>query len=227
MTSRYTSRDYLFRHNEVNVNRFRYWVPTLFVVAIFGTAPCMAKDWVIHAGTLLDGSSATPHEQVSILVHDDKITTVVSGFVSPAGAEIIDLSGATVMPGFIDCHVHVSAMLPGRGNATEYRLTHDDIGRAFDAAVFARQMLQQGFTSARDVGGGDETVALRNAIDDGSPRALGFGSHWSHWDPPQDTAIPRAAWMQACRTPVGTTVSSIPPSRHALESVSTSSEALI
>jgi len=167
MTSRYTSRDYLFRHNEVNVNRFRYWVPTLFVVAIFGTAPCMAKDWVIHAGTLLDGSSATPHEQVSILVHDDKITTVVSGFVSPAGAEIIDLSGATVMPGFIDCHVHVSAMLPGRGNATEYRLTHDDIGRAFDAAVFARQMLQQGFTSARDVGGGDETVALRNAIDDG------------------------------------------------------------
>ena len=43
-------------------------------------------------------------------------------------------------------------------------MTHNDIDRGFDAAVFARQLLQQGFTSARDVGDGDESVALRNAI---------------------------------------------------------------
>ena len=132
-----------------------------------GASSSIANDLVIHAGALLDGVADTPQRQVSILVHDDKIIGVQRGFVSPAGAEVIDLSDATVMPGFIDCHVHISAKLPGRTNATEYRLTHSDIDRALDAAVFVREMLQQGFTSARDVGGGDETVSVRNAIDAG------------------------------------------------------------
>jgi imidazolonepropionase-like amidohydrolase len=131
------------------------------------SSSAIAKDFVIHAGTLLDGISETPQRQVSILVHDDKIVALQSGFTSPGGAEVIDLSDATVMPGFIDCHVHISQRLPGRTNATEYWLTHTDIDRAFDAAVFVRQMLQQGFTSARDLGGGDETVAVRSAINDG------------------------------------------------------------
>jgi imidazolonepropionase-like amidohydrolase len=101
-------------------------------------------------------------------VHDDKIQSVEQGFVTPAGAEIIDMTNATVMPGFIDCHVHISALLPSRTNSIEYWLTHTDIDRALDAARFVRQMLQQGFTSARDVGGGDETVSVRNAIDAGT-----------------------------------------------------------
>jgi imidazolonepropionase-like amidohydrolase len=126
-----------------------------------------AKDVVIHAGHLLDGLSESPREKVSILIHDDRITTVEAGFVTPAGAEVIDLSSQTVMPGFIDCHIHIAAKLPSRMNATEDWLTHSDIDRAFDAAVFMRAMLQQGFTSGRDVGGGDDTVAVRNAINDG------------------------------------------------------------
>jgi imidazolonepropionase-like amidohydrolase len=126
-----------------------------------------AKDIVIHAGTLFDGITETPRRQVSIVVHDDKIQSVEQGFVTPAGADIIDMTNATVMPGFIDCHVHVSALLPSRTNSIEYWLTHTDIDRALDAARFVRQMLQQGFTSARDVGGGDETVSVRNAIDAG------------------------------------------------------------
>ncbi len=129
--------------------------------------PATARDVVVHAGSLIDGASATVAHQVSILIHDDRIVSVQPGFQSPAGAEVIDLSGATVMPGFIDVHVHISAKLPSRTNATEDWLTHSDLDRALDAAVFVRQMLQQGFTSARDVGGGDETVAVRNAIDDG------------------------------------------------------------
>jgi imidazolonepropionase-like amidohydrolase len=139
----------------------------LSLLALLSGAPGHAKDWVIHAGTLIDAVSDAPRRQVSILVRDDKILSVESGFVSPPGAEVIDLSNATVMPGFIDCHVHIAAMLPSRTNATEYWLTHSDTDRALDATVFVRQMLQQGFTSARDVGGGDETVSVRNAIDEG------------------------------------------------------------
>ena len=143
---------------------------TRFVAALVLTLSAQnsfGADTVIHAGALIDGISATPRQKVSITIHDDKITAVENGFTTPAGAQVIDLSGATVLPGFIDCHVHVSAMLPSRVNATEYWVTHSDIDRAFDGQVFVRQMLQQGFTSARDVGGGDETVALRNAIDAG------------------------------------------------------------
>ena len=126
-----------------------------------------AGDMVIHAGTLIDGLSAQPRAKVSILVHDDRIAAIKDGFVTPAGAEVIDLSRATVMPGFIDVHIHVGAKLPSRTNATEDWVTHSAIDRAFDDAVFARQMLQQGFTSARDAGGGDDSVAVRDAINAG------------------------------------------------------------
>jgi len=122
---------------------------------------------VIHAGTLIDGVSDKPRRQVSILVHDDRIASVQDGFTTPRGATVVDLSRATVMPGFIDVHVHIGAKLPSRTNATEDWVTHSAIDRAFDDAVFARELLQQGFTSARDVGGGDDSVAVRNAINEG------------------------------------------------------------
>lgn len=158
-------------------------------VALFAPT-ARAADIVIHAGALIDGISEAPRQQVSIVIHDDKIVSVDSGFTTPGGAQIVDLSSATVLPGFIDCHVHMSAMLPSRTNSTEYSVTHSDIDRAFDGAVFARQMLQQGFTSARDAGGGDETVALRDAIDAGKipgPRLMvalePLGPTAGHGDP--------------------------------------------
>jgi len=122
---------------------------------------------VIHAGRLIDGVADKPQSEMSVFVHDDKIIAVEKGFKNPPKTEIIDLSDATVLPGFIDCHVHIAARLPSRTNATEYSVTHSDIDRAFDGALFLRQMLQQGFTAARDVGGGDDTVAVRDAINAG------------------------------------------------------------
>ena len=162
-----------------------------------------AKDVVVHAGTLIDGSGAAPRREVSVLIHDDRIVAIETGFKTPAGADVIDLSKATVLPGFIDCHVHVSAKLPSRTNAIEDWLTHSDIDRAFDAAVFARQMLQQGFTSARDVGGGDESVALREAINAGKTPgphlwvALeALGPSGGHGDPRNglDPKLAHAGW---------------------------------
>lgn len=161
------------------------------------------SDIVIHAGRLFDGTSAVTRSKVSVFIHDDRIVSVEEGFQSPAGARVIDLSGATVLPGFIDCHIHVSSLLPSRLNNVEYWLTHSDIDRAFDGQVFAREMLQQGFTTARDVGGGDETVALRNAIDAGKvqgPRLLvalePLGPTAGHADPRNgiDSRLSHPGW---------------------------------
>ena len=173
----------------------------LIAVSLAGAAA--ASDVVIHAGTLIDGVSATPRHQVSIRIHDDKILAVEPGFTAAAGVEVIDLSTATVLPGFIDCHVHIAAKLPGEGNAVEDWLTHTDIDRALDGAVFVRAMLQQGFTSARDVGGGDDTVAVRDAINAGKipgPRlwvALEpIGPTGGHEDPRDglDAGLRHAGW---------------------------------
>ena len=73
--------------------------------------PCVAaaKDIVIHAGRLIDGTGAAPRTQVSILIKDEKITGVQAGFVTPPGAEVIDLSKGIVLPGFIDAHKHVGS----------------------------------------------------------------------------------------------------------------------
>ncbi len=139
----------------------------LFCSTLLVCTPLLAEDLAIHAGTLIDGLTATPRNKVTIRVHGDRIVGIDNGYTTPAGARVINLEQDTVMPGFIDSHVHIASKLPSRTNATEDWLTHSTLDRAFDAQLFARQMLQQGFTSARDVGGGDETVALRNAIDDG------------------------------------------------------------
>jgi imidazolonepropionase-like amidohydrolase len=130
------------------------------------TAPVVTKQ-VIHAGTLIDGTGGPPRRQVSIIIEGERIVSVVAGFVTPAGAQIVNLSDATVMPGFIDAHVHIAAKLPSSTNMIEDWVTHSDIDRAFDGAKFGSAMLQQGFTAARDVGGGSDTVSLRNAINQG------------------------------------------------------------
>jgi len=178
-------------------------MPSALLFSLIGIAAADARDVVIHAGTLIDGVSTSPRRQVSILVRDEKIVSVETGFTAPAGAEVIDLSNATVLPGFIDCHVHISAKLPSHTNATEDWLTHSPLDRAFDAAVFVRAMLQQGFTSARDVGGSDETVAVRNAIDSGKipgPRLWvslePLGPTAGHADPRSglDPALSHSGW---------------------------------
>ncbi|MFL6843998.1 MAG: amidohydrolase family protein [Allosphingosinicella sp.] len=173
------------------------------LASFLACCPAAATDIVIHAGTLIDGASATPRHQVSILIAGDRIEAVESGYVSPAGATVVDLSDETVMPGFIDAHVHIASKLPSRVNATEDWLTHSDLDRAFDGALFARQMLLQGFTSARDVGGGSDTVAVRDAIEAGKivgPRLWvslePLGPTAGHGDPRSglDPALSRPGW---------------------------------
>ncbi|QKR99499.1 amidohydrolase family protein [Sphingomonas sp. CL5.1] len=126
------------------------------------TSPAMAKDVVVHAGTLIDGVSATPRRQVSILIHDDRITGIQNGFVTPAGAEVIDLSSKTVLPGFIDVHDHISMDADW---GVLGRFTRNDGDAVITGIRNAERDIDQGFTAVRDCGsGGIEAPALKRAI---------------------------------------------------------------
>src|SRR5580704_3590752 len=110
------------------------------------------KRLAIRAGYLIDGKSDTPIANALILIEGDKIVSVTAGGSAPAGVELIDLSKATVLPGFVDAHTHV--LLQGDITDTDYdeQLLKQSIPyRAILAARNAQIALSHGFTALRDV----------------------------------------------------------------------------
>jgi imidazolonepropionase-like amidohydrolase len=164
----------------------------LFAVLFFGSVSVASAQTattvtVIKAGRLIDTENGRVLTNQMILVENDIIKSVGTNLAIPSGAKVIDLSNATVMPGFIDTHTHITA------DADENY--YDMFRKSFvDAAVTAhlnaRKTLDAGFTTVRDVGSyGFVDVALRNAINAGKipgPRmqCAGYyiGSTGSHGD---------------------------------------------
>jgi imidazolonepropionase-like amidohydrolase len=134
----------------------------------------------IRAGTLIDGRGGEPLRNAVILIRGGRIESVGANVAIPREARIIDLSHATVLPGFIDAHVHLTGRPVGEGDWVNAGVRES----AADDAIFgvrnARATLLAGFTTVRNVGArGFSDVALRNAINAGrvpGPRMLVAGN---------------------------------------------------
>jgi imidazolonepropionase-like amidohydrolase len=139
----------------------------IFITALLcANTLLFAQRTLIHCGTLIDGRADEPVTQVTVVVEGNKIARIDKGFTRPAaGDKLIDLSKKTVMPGFIDLHVHLENETNREQALQRFTLNKADV--AFRSTVFARRTLLAGFTTVRDVGGSGVNISLRNAINQG------------------------------------------------------------
>src|SRR5688500_18145585 len=118
---------------------------------------------LIHAGRLIDGIGDAPRERVTVVVDGGRIRAIDSGFSAPAsGDEVVDLSDGTVLPGFMDMHVHLTSEHSRSSELDSVKKSEAD--RVYDSVVYAERTLLAGFTTVRDLGDvWSTTVALKRA----------------------------------------------------------------
>ena len=156
---------------------------TLLAIGLAAAAACLpaasatdapARVTVIRARALIDGVSAQPRPNPEIVIRGNRIAEVYTAGMrpAPAGAQLIDLGGATVLPGLIDCHTHIflQGEVPEAGGYDVQLLKFPASYRAARAVVAVRRALEQGFTTIRDVeteGAGYGDVGIKRAINEG------------------------------------------------------------
>ena len=122
---------------------------------------------VIHAGTLIARPGQAPLRNASIIIRGRKIAEVRDGFADVPGARVVDLRTSTVMPGFIDSHVHLIG-LDDRLQARLQQNQRDNEDEAYSGLINARKTLLAGFTTVRDLGAEPKTItSLRDTINAG------------------------------------------------------------
>ncbi len=150
----------------------------------------------LKAARLFDGKSRTLVPNGVVVIEGNTITAAGSNITIPDDAQIIDLGDATLSPGFMDAHTHLTFDFSGNYNALRLRMLDENISQlALEMIPNAKATIEAGFTTVRDVGSGFPNshdfpdVSLRNAINEGiipGPRMLvathGIGATGGHFD---------------------------------------------
>ena len=144
---------------------------------LLSTTLLYAQSTYLHCGRLIDGKSDQVQSEMTVVIDSNRIVRVEKGFAEPPqDAQLIDLKEKTVLPGFIDLHVHIQNQSSKDNYSKGFRLNEADV--ALQAVPYARTTLLAGFTTVRDLGGDGVNIALRNAINAGhveGPRILTAG----------------------------------------------------
>lgn len=159
----------------------------VFMATASALEPTVVAQHAIRAARLIAPESGKVVEHPLLLIEGERIVSVQAGGEAPAGVPVLDLGDATVLPGLIDLHVHITS---DPGEFYQDLLRRSPIDAAVRAHIFARRTLEAGFTSVRNLGSEEFVdVALAHAIDAGDvvgPRidAAGhyIGSTGSHAD---------------------------------------------
>lgn len=141
---------------------------SLFVLS---TALGAQSTIAIKAARLIDGTGAAVVRDGVVVVTGDRIVAVgaQTGVVLPANARVIDLGDATLLPGFVDAHVHLIGRTLADPRADEAIVRDLPAYGAIVGVANARKTLMAGFTTVRVVGSNNfDDLALRHAIDDGA-----------------------------------------------------------
>ena len=151
-----------------------------FFAVFFFALSCAAQVTAIKAGHLVDVDAGVVLADQTILIREGKIDAVGKGLAIPAGAEVIDLSSMTVLPGLIDCHTHLADGARDTDPLSQIKKSATQV--AFESIPNARLTLESGFTTVRDVGvyRALNDVALRDAINNGyvvGPRMFVAGAY--------------------------------------------------
>src|SRR4051812_1039574 len=163
-----------------------------FAFAADNSGPVLA----LKAARLFDGKSKALVTNGVVIVQGDKIIDAGSNLTIPQGAQVIDLGDATLSPGFMDAHTHLTADYSGNYNERRLKSLEMNVSElAYLAIPFARATIEAGFTTVRDLGSRFEgsrdfvDVSMRNAIAKGvipGPRMLvatfGIGATGGHFD---------------------------------------------
>ena len=162
----------------------------LLFLILFISLSINAQDYYLHAGKLFNSKEGKMLDNMTIIVSGNKITDIKKGFELPKNdnSVIIDLKESTVMPGFIDLHVHIESEYNPEKYLSEFTAEESEI--AFSSLKFAKRTLMAGFTTVRDLGGSGVNISLRNAINKGEvigPRIFtagkAIGTTGGHADP--------------------------------------------
>jgi len=161
----------------------------IFLSLLLFGAVALAQETYLQCGRILDVKSGKMLSEKTIVVSGNSIKSIENGYRTGGAQDVVvDLKDKTVLPGFIDMHVHIE----GQSSPNTYiqRFTLNDADVAFQSTVYANNTLMAGFTTVRDLGGSGVNIALRNAINKGvivGPRIFtagkAIGTTGGHADP--------------------------------------------